>query len=176
MSRGILMVLLALDLFVMGTSAYVLFDRIRKHIITSNAVSPLNVPAQAIQPRVHDQPLSEQQNPAASAQEDSYQKEEPQPQEQPLQEEKKEPLRKVIFKYRDSVPRRVSIAGDFNDWSPQLMQKDKHSNWTIVLKLKPGEYAYNFIVDGKMIRDPSNRKIKKAGQKIPSSVLALKHK
>ena len=38
----------------------------------------------------------------------------------------------------------------------------------------PGEYAYNFIVDGKMIRDPSNRDSTDAGRKIPSSLLKVR--
>ena len=66
--------------------------------------------------------------------------------------------------------------GDFNQWSPQLMKKDQNHNWTITLTLQPGEYAYNFIIDGKIIRDPSNRKIKKANQKILSSLLIVRPK
>ena len=53
------------------------------------------------------------------------------------------------------------------------MKKDKNSNWSITVPLKVGEYAYNFIVDGKLIRDPSNRKTKKTNQKIPSSLLVV---
>ncbi|OGR57145.1 MAG: hypothetical protein A3I11_01990 [Elusimicrobia bacterium RIFCSPLOWO2_02_FULL_39_32] len=84
------------------------------------------------------------------------------------------PPKKVLFQYTDAFATRVTIVGDFNNWSPQLMKKNKKNNWIITMKLKPGEYVYNFIVDGKMIRDPFNKRSKNAGQNVPSSVLKLK--
>lgn len=40
----------------------------------------------------------------------------------------------------------VSIAGDFNDWKPQPMQRSG-SDWTIALPLKHGVYNFAFVND-----------------------------
>jgi 1,4-alpha-glucan branching enzyme len=81
--------------------------------------------------------------------------------------------KRILFKYRDAQAQKVAISGEFSRWTPKPMKKDKNGNWTLVFRLKPGEYAYNFIVDGKLIRDPANRRMKPSGQKIPSSVLTV---
>ena len=166
MNRGLLMALLALDLLLMAASGYIVLDRVRLHFQTAS-VSPAPHPAPAAAPTA--QPAAPPVQPAAvePPSDESAAPEEPAP-------EQETPARRVLFKYRDAVPQRVSIIGDFNRWSPQLMKKDKNANWTVVFRLKPGTYAYNFVVDGKTIRDPSNRRMKPAGQKIPSSVLVVK--
>jgi hypothetical protein len=54
--------------------------------------------------------------------------------------------------------REIYIAGTFNNWSTtQTPMKSGNSGWTVDLKLKPGKYAYKFIVDGEWIPDPSNK-------------------
>lgn len=68
--------------------------------------------------------------------------------------------RKILFQFRNSKPKTVEVAGDFNDWAPILMSKDPASNWTASLEIAPGEYTYNFLVDGVPIRDPNNPKTK----------------
>lgn len=165
MNRGMLMALLALDLFVMGTSLYVLWDRFRKNMAPPPVISMPEPPRPSNAPTPAPTPAT------------------PAPTSTPLQEKKSatanarpEMTRKILFKYRDSFPKRVSIIGDFNQWSPQLMVKDESHNWTVMVSLSPGQYAYNFIVDGKVIRDPANKKTKQAGQKIPSSLLIVKPK
>ncbi len=52
----------------------------------------------------------------------------------------------------------VFVAGDFNNWDPQQysMRKFKNGNCTKKLKLKPGRYEYQFIVDGNWWTDPAN--------------------
>jgi 1,4-alpha-glucan branching enzyme len=52
----------------------------------------------------------------------------------------------------------VFLAGDFNDWNPQQysMRKFKNGTCTKKLKLKPGRYEYQFIVDGNWRTDPAN--------------------
>ena len=173
MNRGFLMALLALDLFVMGTSAYVLWDRIHRNFAPPvPKMLALQTPAAPAQPAP---PVQAQAKPAAT----------PQASKAPAERESAEatrpsetareaiPFRRILFRYRDVVPRRVTIVGTFNRWKPQAMRKDRNHLWSIVLKLRPGTYAYNFVVDGKMIRDPANRRAKKAGQKIPSSVLVV---
>ena len=53
---------------------------------------------------------------------------------------------------------KVNIAGTFNGWSTtQTPMKAVNSGWTVELKLKPGKYAYKFIVDGQWTKDPRNK-------------------
>ncbi len=53
----------------------------------------------------------------------------------------------------------VSIAGNFNHWSPnhdRLTGPGKKGIWIIVLPLPPGRYEYRFILnDKKWVLDPS---------------------
>ncbi|MBU0680002.1 MAG: isoamylase early set domain-containing protein [Proteobacteria bacterium] len=52
----------------------------------------------------------------------------------------------------------VFLVGDFNGWNPtkDSMRKFKDGTCTKKLKLKPGRYEYQFVVDGKWWTDPSN--------------------
>jgi len=52
----------------------------------------------------------------------------------------------------------VFIAGDFNNWnaSEHAMRKFKDGKYVKMLKLKPGRYEYQFIVDGQWRTDPAN--------------------
>ncbi len=50
----------------------------------------------------------------------------------------------------------VTVAGDFNKWRTSADEmKRTDGEWSIDLKLKPGEYSYSFVVDGKSwVPDP----------------------
>lgn len=52
----------------------------------------------------------------------------------------------------------VFVAGDFNDWNPSehAMRKFKDGKHIKKLKLKPGRYEYQFVVDGQWWTDPAN--------------------
>ena len=53
----------------------------------------------------------------------------------------------------------VLIAGDFNNWRPELtrMQKVGESGvWQTKLELPTGRYRYRFVVDGKWQQEPYN--------------------
>ena len=54
----------------------------------------------------------------------------------------------------------VYLAGDFNDWQPEAkgysLRKFKGDIWRKMLKLKPGRYEYQFVVDGQWWCDPEN--------------------
>jgi len=53
---------------------------------------------------------------------------------------------------------RVAVAGTFNKWKvdANLLTKQENGVWTISIPLKPGEYSYMFIVDGKAwVTDPN---------------------
>jgi hypothetical protein len=51
----------------------------------------------------------------------------------------------------------VSIVGDFNGWragSLPLRRSSDGRTWEIHVPLPPGRYAYSFVVDGQLARDP----------------------
>ena len=51
----------------------------------------------------------------------------------------------------------VIVAGSFNKWNENLFKMTKvEDGWELTLKIRPGEYQYRFIVDGKWIEDPNN--------------------
>ena len=56
--------------------------------------------------------------------------------------------------------KRVSVIGDFNKWNKKAnpMKQGQNFVWETVLMLTPGEYKYAYVVDGKRINDPNNRK------------------
>lgn len=57
-----------------------------------------------------------------------------------------------------SHAKNVYISGTFNEWSTlQTPMQNCDSGWTVTLKLKPGKYAYKFIIDGKWTNDPFNK-------------------
>ncbi|MFH2070826.1 MAG: glycogen-binding domain-containing protein [Elusimicrobiota bacterium] len=68
------------------------------------------------------------------------------------------PVRNILFQYRSSRANSVSIIGDFNDWTPEPLTKTKKNLWEIALKMSPGQYNYNFLVDGQVVLDPNNFK------------------
>lgn len=76
------------------------------------------------------------------------------------------PTRRIRFSYRNSKPLRVEIIGDFNKWQPQAMTRGKNFEWYATFPLRPGEYTYNFIVDGKVIRDPNNPRTASEGRSL----------
>jgi 1,4-alpha-glucan branching enzyme len=51
----------------------------------------------------------------------------------------------------------VQVAGDFNGWNPERTSLEQISDgaWAVTIPLKPGRYAYMFVVDGKQwVADP----------------------
>jgi anti-sigma-K factor RskA len=52
----------------------------------------------------------------------------------------------------------IAVAGTFNKWDERshMLTKQEDGVWTISIPLKPGEYSYMFIVDGKAwVTDPN---------------------
>jgi 1,4-alpha-glucan branching enzyme len=51
--------------------------------------------------------------------------------------------------------KKVSIAGQFNNWNPQAlpMKKGKDGTWKIKLKLPLGTCEYKYFVDGSWVND-----------------------
>jgi glycosidase len=72
------------------------------------------------------------------------------------------PLRKinkklVTFTYAGKA-KEVKTKGEFNAWNAAASEfKNEGGAFTLSLLLNPGNYQYLFVVDGKEIRDPSNK-------------------
>ncbi len=63
--------------------------------------------------------------------------------------------------YRFSVnpgggAKKVQLVGDFTDWKPTAMTRQKDGSFAALVKLKAGTYEYKFIVDGQWRVDPDN--------------------
>ena len=59
---------------------------------------------------------------------------------------------KIFFYYPPA--RQVAVTGDFNDWNVDgvpMQAAGKPGMWTTELRLPPGVYSYNFIVDGEIL-------------------------
>ena len=71
----------------------------------------------------------------------------------------------------------VSIVGDFNGWTegalPMRRSPDGRT-WEIEVPLSPGRYAYAFVVDGRLARDPSAPLAAGDDFGSPSSVVMVK--
>ena len=63
----------------------------------------------------------------------------------------------VPFSFAAPKARRVSLAGDFNDWNQEDMPMYKSSNgvWYLSVSLTPGLHEYRFIADGVWQDDPT---------------------
>jgi 1,4-alpha-glucan branching enzyme len=70
----------------------------------------------------------------------------------------------IRFSLTNSKATKVCVAGTFNNWDEH--SKPLHSsgegNWWKVSALKPGQYEYCFVVDGKWQTDP------KASETVPN--------
>lgn len=81
--------------------------------------------------------------------------------------------RNICFTYKNSTAKKVEIIGDFTDWIPKKMTKGAASTWKITLALAPGDYSYNFVVNGRPKRDPNNPKVSNAGRGFANSFLKV---
>jgi len=64
----------------------------------------------------------------------------------------------VTMKLHAPEAHHVAVAGTFNKWKvdANVLTKQENGVWTISIPLKPGEYSYMFIVDGKAwVTDPN---------------------
>ncbi len=79
-------------------------------------------------------------------------------QEQEVKKFEEKKIRNIRFVYFSKTATNVSIIGNFNNWLPQKLTKVGSNQWEIILKIQEGKYHYNFIVDGKIILDPNNKR------------------
>ncbi len=62
----------------------------------------------------------------------------------------------IRFALQADGAKKVEVAGDFTDWHPQALKKQKGGSFSASLSVKPGTHEYKFVVDGDWIVDPDN--------------------
>jgi 1,4-alpha-glucan branching enzyme len=62
----------------------------------------------------------------------------------------------VRFSLKSPGASKISIAGDFNQWKPESLKKQKDGSFALTLTLSKGTYEYKFIVDSQWLVDPDN--------------------
>ncbi|HEX2972206.1 MAG TPA: AAA family ATPase [Tepidisphaeraceae bacterium] len=68
--------------------------------------------------------------------------------------------REVVFRVRFEHATRVTVAGDFNNWSAvatPMEAEERAGEWQMHMPLTPGRYRYRLVVDGKWVTDPNNQ-------------------
>lgn len=50
----------------------------------------------------------------------------------------------------------AQLAGDFTDWRPVEMKKQKDGTFSVVMPLVAGSYEYKFVLNGEWVVDPDN--------------------
>ncbi|MBW2600316.1 MAG: AAA family ATPase [Deltaproteobacteria bacterium] len=76
--------------------------------------------------------------------------------------EKEEEQRTVTFTVEAPVDADVQIAGDFNQWKPEVLNftdNPEDPTWQKIFTLSPGSYEYKYLVNGLWVVDPDNDKI-----------------
>jgi hypothetical protein len=150
LNRQTLLSLLVADLLVMAGALFVLKDRHR--LAGELSAGPASAPAAVAAPSRPAPRAAAPSAPAAAA----------------TRAPSGRGGRNILFAYRNSRPHRVEMIASFNDWSPDTMTKGPNHTWTFSAKLEPGDYTYNFIVDGKVIRDPNNPRTAPEGRSLLS--------
>ena len=63
----------------------------------------------------------------------------------------------VMFTVEAPNAAHVQLAGDFNDWTPDVGEMEPVGRvWKKMLKLAPGRYRYRYVIDGQWCTDPRN--------------------
>jgi 1,4-alpha-glucan branching enzyme len=52
--------------------------------------------------------------------------------------------------------KKVCVAGDFSDWEPVRMKKQKNGSYAVTMPLSAGSYQYKFQVNEDWLLDPDN--------------------
>lgn len=61
----------------------------------------------------------------------------------------------IRFTYSGSAGS-VQLAGSFNSWTGEPMDREADGTWSKVVRLGSGAHEYKFVVDGQWISDPDN--------------------
>jgi hypothetical protein len=81
----------------------------------------------------------------------------------------------VEFELRAPNATSVTLSGDFNKWQQSISLSDADGDgvWSVKLTLPRGQYAYQFVVDGKQrIADPK-AEVRDTGLRGPQAILRL---
>jgi 1,4-alpha-glucan branching enzyme len=68
----------------------------------------------------------------------------------------------VLFVQPQQTARQISVAGDFNNWSPTAtpLRKDETLGvWQACIPIPPGRYRYRVVIDGAWKHDQYNSSI-----------------
>ena len=84
------------------------------------------------------------------------------------------PYRNIGFTYKNAKARQVLIRADFTGWKGIPMKRDAKGIWSYQAQLTPGEYAYCFTVDDKIIKDPASKHTKRIAQTLVSAITVEK--
>lgn len=80
----------------------------------------------------------------------------------------------VTLRLRDQDYQRVQVKGEMNAWNPASGKMTlTRGIWEISFQLNPGNYQYQFVVDGKEMLDPVNPNTTPNGLGGTNSLLAL---
>lgn len=87
---------------------------------------------------------------------------------------KNRPKYEQLFSFQGTAQtQNVAVKGDFNGWNAgsSPMHRDANHLFSTRVKMAPGEYGYQLVVDGKSILDPSNPSSKSNGMGGMNSLL-----
>lgn len=82
----------------------------------------------------------------------------------------------VTFVFRAPEAGSVAVVGSFNDWDPGRgsMVRGADGSWTVRVELAPGQYEYQFVVDGsRFVPDPDAIEQRDDGMGGSNAVLRL---
>ncbi len=87
-------------------------------------------------------------------------------------------IREVRIYFYYPAAQKVAVTGDFNGWDSggvPLRRSGKPGLWETDLRLKPGAYSYNFVVDGEtLVPDPNASNQAPDGYGGTNSILLVK--
>jgi len=49
--------------------------------------------------------------------------------------------------------RKAAVAGDFHQWKPTAMRRQKNGSFAAALAIPPGRHEYKFLLDGDWVHD-----------------------
>jgi 1,4-alpha-glucan branching enzyme len=75
---------------------------------------------------------------------------------------KRKTIPSTEFSVHAENAKEIFLAGDFNNWQNDSkdfrLRRFKDGTWKKMVKLKPGTYEYQFVVDDQWWTDPTNKK------------------
>ncbi|MCZ6836635.1 MAG: isoamylase early set domain-containing protein [Planctomycetota bacterium] len=84
--------------------------------------------------------------------------------------------RGMIFTQPASSGRKISVAGDFNGWSPgvtMLKLREDSGVFQALVDMPPGKYQYRIVIDGKWQADRYNEEMQLNAYGEPNSVIVV---